>query len=92
MNNNKNQLFLCYNNEEIFWGISPKRKKIINMAIRVTLKDNLAGEALKSKLSALGLELVYNEKENQLFNNKEEKNMNNKSPKQTINKKNDDKK
>lgn len=43
------------------------------MAIRFTLKDDLVGEELKSKLNSFGLELVYNEEDAQLLNSKEEK-------------------
>ncbi|MDD2409484.1 MAG: hypothetical protein PHD03_02050, partial [Bacilli bacterium] len=53
---------------------------------RVTLKDDLLSEELKSRLGALGLELVYNE-EVQLLNPKEEKNKDKKSSKKIINKK-----
>ncbi|MDD2239028.1 MAG: hypothetical protein PHH51_04035 [Bacilli bacterium] len=61
------------------------------MAIRFTLKDDLVGEELKSKLNSFGLELVYNEEDAQLLNSKEEKKEDKKLSENNFNKKKNDK-
>lgn len=61
------------------------------MAIRFTLKDDLIGEELKSKLNSFGLELVYNEEDAQLLNSKEEKKEDKKLSENNFNKKKNDK-
>lgn len=57
------------------------------MAIRVTLKDDLVGEEIQTRLGALGLELVYNDEEVSLINPEEENKKDMKSSKKIINKK-----
>ncbi|MDD3910407.1 MAG: hypothetical protein PHN86_10715 [Proteiniphilum sp.] len=60
------------------------------MAIRLTLKDDLLGEELKSKLNSFGLELIYNDQNAELLTSEEEKKIDKKSSKNNFNKNKND--
>jgi len=60
------------------------------MAIRLTLKDDLLGEELKSKLNSFGLELIYNDENAELLTSEEEKKIDKKSSKNNFNKNKND--